>query len=68
MRLKTIRRRNHVGVSLWRGGRLVGGVCLLWRIRGSTPECYPRVHLGLDWHGHLWAYFSGARRGFAGGR
>jgi hypothetical protein len=60
VRVNVIHRRDHWGVSLWREGRLVGGICILVCLRAPRPERYPRFHAALDWRGRLWSYFSRA--------
>jgi hypothetical protein len=57
VRVKGIARRNHLGVSIWRAGRLVGGVCLLFHLSGPRPDLFPHFHLGLEWRGRLWSCF-----------
>jgi hypothetical protein len=56
--VKVIHHRDHLGVSLWRGDRLIGGFCLLFTVFGQRPEDYPRFHAAFDWRGRLWSYFS----------
>ena len=55
--VKVIHRRDHVGLSLWRGEHMICGICALFIVRGPRPESYPRFHVALDWRGRLWSYF-----------
>jgi hypothetical protein len=58
--VKLILRRNHVGVSVWRGGRLVAGLCCLVYPRWvNRPGLYPALHLALDWRMRMWTWFGG---------
>jgi hypothetical protein len=60
MPVRLILRRNHVGISFWRNGRLTAALCCLLYPTGSNrPRRYPRLHVALDWHGRAWVYFSG---------
>jgi hypothetical protein len=64
LQVKVILHRNHLGLSLWRGNRLLAGVCCLVYPSGSNrPVSYPAFHVALDWRTRMWSWFAGPSAG-----
>jgi hypothetical protein len=60
LQVRVILRRNHVGLSLWRHGRLVAAICcLVYPTSANRPALYPAFHIAVDWRTRMWSYFGG---------